>query len=379
MDEFVINLPTESLNAYKGIYLVNEMKKARNYLVKTIYKDRSMIKTELESKLKCGILTQDVLDYFVHGKRDSIDKKEYYGEEEEGEIEDFGDVRLVIFKEEKNDPDPVQQNSTTSIEIKAENDFKLQPNTDQLSIKNNSSSKLNADQQISIKNELRTNLSDVLKMDYESMKNLNKSELNTTTGLGHDSVFKCDVCFSTFNDQETARLHINEYGHISASEFLTEISVKKGHRSLKLLANRYSIIKSSSKVHLFAIFCPNRRCSFYFDSSILACGLHYQYHHNRGKQVYSVGQFIRETSFKIGKTHTCPECELTFDRLHELTLHLFRSKHFPQSLSKNDINLLECTIPHCKFKTASFHSLKQHAIGYHPSFFNYQPRLYDKK
>jgi hypothetical protein len=102
MDEFIVNLPTESLNAYTGNYLVNEMKKARKYLVKTIYKDRSIVKTELESKLKCGILTQDVLDYFVHGKRESVDEKQYYGEEEEGEIEEFDDIRIVVLKKEKS-------------------------------------------------------------------------------------------------------------------------------------------------------------------------------------------------------------------------------------------------------------------------------------
>jgi hypothetical protein len=55
-----------SLDFYKDINLVDDM---------TELKTRSSKKTELESKLKCGMLTSDVIDYFVHGKKYSSDKE----------------------------------------------------------------------------------------------------------------------------------------------------------------------------------------------------------------------------------------------------------------------------------------------------------------
>jgi len=114
-----------------------------------------------------------------------------------------------------------------------------------------------------------------------------------------------------------------------------------------------------------------------FRDSILACGIHYQYHHKSDHQVYSVAQFKRESNFKIGKTHSCPECHLKFDKMNELSSHLMRTKHFPQSSSKNEINLFECQFDICQFKSTDFYLFKKHIIGSHSFYFD-GPWSYDK-
>ena len=113
----------------------------------------------------------------------------------------------------------------------------------------------------------------------------------------------------------------------------------------------------------------------------MACGIHYQYHHEGDHQIFSVVRFKRESSFKIGKSHSCPECKITYNTLTELSSHLLQSKHFPQSSSAYEINLLECTIDCCQFKTVNFHALKQHVTSNHFSKndFCLKPSKYEKK
>jgi hypothetical protein len=362
-------MPKENVDAYEGIYPVNEINEARRCLVSAIYQTRSKSKTVLETKLKCGILTQDVIDYFVHENKDSII------EEEEGEIEEFEDdeiealtkandenlnSNIVEFSENKiesstADRGIVQKREINNIlQVKAESKA-----LHETKIKNNLKLRLNFNTK---------RLSHLLNMNHICVKNClkNKKISRIGIGIGYRLVFACDVCFTIFHDQEMALFHINDFDHISASEFLTDKHFFKNKVSLKYIVNRCSI-KSSSK-SLVGVFCPV--CSFYFNDSILACGLHYQYHHNSHHPVYSLARFKRESSFKIGKTHSCIDCKTKFDRLHQLTSHLSKTKHFPESLSPNEINLYQCQFDICQYKSVHFHSFKQHIIKCHSFFFN---------
>jgi hypothetical protein len=139
--------------------------------------------------------------------------------------------------------------------------------------------------------------------------------------------------------------------------------------SLKYVVNRCSI-KSSSKNHSYGVFCPRDDCHFYFNNSILACGLHYQYHHNSHHQVYSLARFIRQSSLTIGKSNSCSFCQAKFVTISELASHLSKTKHFPTSSSENEINLLECPFESCHFNSVNYYSFKQHIVGFHSNFFN---------
>jgi len=347
-----VEIPKEKTTL--GDYDVKEIKKARKYLLKAIYESRTKSKTELESKLKCGILTQDVLEYFVDEKRDSIDEKDYCIEDEE---EEFWDKRIVILDLKENH---LEKDSKLLVEAtKAESHQKSRLN----------SNNLNAEDDLHDKDSFSSAKRLVHGCKENCLKNIKISELDASTRISYNLVFVCDVCFAIFQDQEMALFHLNDFDHISASEFLMDKPMLNNDGSLKYVVNRCSI-KSSSKNHSYGVFCPRDDCHFYFNNSILACGLHYQYHHNSHHQVYSLARFIRESSFKIGRTHSCIDCKTKFDRLHQLISHLSKTKHFPESLSPNEINLYQCQFDICQYKSVHFHSFKQHIIKCHSYFFN---------
>ena len=99
------------------------------------------------------------------------------------------------------------------------------------------------------------------------LKNIKISELDASTRISYNLVFVCDVCFTIFQDQEMALFHINDFNHISASEFLMDKPMLNNNGSLKYVVNRCSI-KSSSKNHSYGVFCPRDDCHFYFNNSI---------------------------------------------------------------------------------------------------------------
>ena len=271
MNDCEMQLPKDTLDGYKGSYLVDGMNAARKCLIEEVYKTRSKSKIELESKLKCGMLSPDVLDYFVHEKINSIDEKDYYGEEEDGEIEEFGDFEIKSVSEKDSESKinelPVER-ANEKIEDESnyvENSERSKPRLDKKNhlhhlMKTRNKNKLKS----SKKSQLKMRLSHIPNMDHKCKKNcpenLNISVTNAKKSTDQELVFVCDVCTSRFHSPEMALFHINRFDHISASEFLTEKS-----SLLKSIVNRCSI-KSSSKNQSVGVFCPNRKCSFYFKS-----------------------------------------------------------------------------------------------------------------
>jgi hypothetical protein len=342
-------------------YDVKEIKRARKYLVKAIYETRSKSKTELESKLKCGILTQDVLEYFVDEKRDSIDENDYSIEDDE----EFWDKRVVVLDKKES---YLEKDSKLLVEAtKAESNIKSRLKSNNLKNEENmvNGEHLPSKDSSSLSQAKRT----IHGCKENCLKNIKISELDASTRISYNLVFVCDVCFTIFQDQEMALFHINDFNHISASEFLMDKPMLNNNGSLKYVVNRCSI-KSSSKNHSYGVFCPRDDCHFYFNNSILACGLHYQFHHNSHHQVYSLARFIRQSSLKIGKCNSCSFCETKFVTISELASHSFKAKHFPTSSSENEINLLECPFESCQYKSVDYYSFKYHIIVFHSNFFN---------
>ena len=390
MDEFVVQIPKATLNAYKGNYLVREMTEARKYLIETIYKKRSFSKTELTCKLKCGILTPDVIDYFVHENEEPLNDKDILDIKEksvelrdkfkeqfeideflEGEIEEFRvfnprtnlkisnllprSKRIKIF-DDKSDAENICPLGLTQIQIKSEKNSVLNKIDKSTNNVKKNSEKLN-----NMRHECESNCTK--NISIFKAKYLNTLDRNTFLEV----VFVCDVCLSIFRDQKMVFSHIDELNHISASIFLREKSSIVNKSELKYIVNRCSI-KSLKNTFATGVFCPNRECSFFFgftSTSILACGLHYQYFHNSSEQIFSRANLKNELTFEMKKIHECVDCKMIYKKLSDLVLHLRVTGHFPHS-SSNEINLLVCPSENCKFKSTNFHIFKMH-VRNHPA------------
>ena len=367
MEEFVLQIPKETLNAYKGIYQVSEMNEARKNIIEALYNTRSYSKIELTSKLKCGVLTSDVIDYFVHGYKESINnydgfeieenKKtcvvdqreetsiaERFNEKEEGEIDEFDDFAFKTKNQISNLEPPVEIiDNVTEIILCELNE----------SINN---------QEI-ISQEL-------INMRHECENNCKKNISNfkpkySKKNLILEVVFVCDICSFTSHDQKMTCFHIDQLNHISASVYLREKSFLANKSNLKYIVSRSSF-KSLQNSLATGVFCPNRECSFFFgfdSTSILSCGLHYQYFHNSDKQIFSAASLKNESAFEMNKVHECPSCKLVFKKLSNLAKHLKESGHFPQS-SSNEICLLICPVDNCKFKSIHIHAFKMHVLNH---------------
>jgi len=293
MNNLEVQLPEETLDDYKGVYFVDDMNAARKYLIEATYRTRSRSKIELESKLKCGMLTSDVIDYFVYGKRDSIDEKIYSDNIEDGEEED---VNCYNLEEEnyfehiiKNSPINLFKTSSdknTSISFPDQRlvEIKESPHDAERTIEKNAKFELDYDplshetrpkSKSPNSENLKKPLSHPSNMDHACKKrcleNIKKpdGDVSTMTRFGYKLVFVCDLCRAIFEKKEMALFHVNSYDHISASEFFIKKSALKDKKdSLESIVNRCSI-KSSRKRRTGGVFCPNRMCSFYFEYSFL--------------------------------------------------------------------------------------------------------------
>jgi len=395
--------PKETLGAYIGSYPINEMVEARKFLIETFYKTRSKSKLELESKLKFGILSSDVIDYFVHEKNElSINKTGLSDDEEEDD-----DEKLVIANDDKlenldilNDldqnlspnlkklkktisenesinksipPTPVSQVSQTS--SIASSDIAASVNTlatsETLPASTNQSIPTNT-----IDSNLK--LSKDLSMEHKCgemnlcLKNLSSHISEPCKTSQYNLVYVCDICFSVYRLRDSVKKHLDLCNHLSASEYLVlepaDKSLASSERTLKFIKNRCSI-KQTQEPKETGVFCPKNGCYFYFSDSILSCGLHFQYLHNSDEQVYSMANFKKETELEISKIHVCPDanCKIKFKKLFDLTAHLTETKHYPEPALK-EINLFICPFDDCRFKSVNFSTFKTHVIGH--SYFN---------
>ena len=410
MSEFEIMMPIVTVTNFSGsIYPSEDITVARKYLIDYAYKKKSKSKVRLESKLKCGILSSDVIDYFVHEQKDLIIDLASDSEEE-----DDDPTKLVIINDEKSD----------AFEMAQETEQNLSPNLKRLkkSISENEAKNVQSDALTSLTpksqsflgqikpsnsgiNNNNNNMSPLVSQNVTTLQSLRESsvqpnesghqlckdldlvhkcaEMNMCVkNLGHliigepyqsfsnNLVYVCDVCFSVFRLKDSVKKHIDACNHLSASEYLLEEpkSASTGERTLKYIKNRCSI-KGSVEPRETGVFCPKRECNFYFSDCILSCGIHFQYLHNKDEQIYAIAHFKHETNFEISKAHTCPDskCKIKFKKLSDLILHLNQTKHFPEP-AKNEINLFTCSFDDCRFRSVNFSTFKNHAISH--SFFN---------
>lgn len=400
-NDYEISLPKETLDSYKGSYPIKEMTEARKFLIETFFKKRSKSKLELESKLKFGILSADVIDYFVHEKKNILNDETSFSEEEEDE------ERLVIAHDDKsennldmlNDLDNLSPNLRKLKTTISENES-INKSLPPTPISQVSSSNTDCTENIASQNPIFTNSDNpVASPSQNSNLNIIDSNLKLCKDLGmehkcgeinlclknlsshinepyktlqNNLVYVCDICFSVFRLRDSAKKHIDSCNHISASEYLlgesTDKTLASSERTLKYMKNRCSL-KQTLEPRDTGIFCPKRECSFYFSDSILACGLHFQYLHNSEEQIYAMATFKKEVELEISKPHVCPDskCRFKFKKLTDLTNHLCQTKHYPES-GVNEVNLFICSFDDCKFRSVNFGTFKTHVITH--SYFN---------
>ena len=365
MSDYETLIPSETVAHFSDVYSSEEITEVRKYMIDNAYKKKSNSKVELESKLKCGILSSDVVDYFVHENKDLVI---YVNSNSEDEY-DF-DESTYAKNDQKSHQDQNVINASTP-----DFGFKSQPfeNHCSLSFKLNQPVYFKKSKYHTINNQLTLNH----KCKIKCKKDI--TSLMPNAIINHKRLaYVCDVCFKLFREQELALKHLDAFNHVSASEYLLEDrsqtkSLSSDH-TLKYINNllaesKLTIMHVTNRCstkslvfpHLTGVFCPKRGCQFYFKDSILACGLHYQYMHENDEQIYSIAQLKLETEFEITKLHTCPKCKELFSKLSDLTNHLFKTKHFPFA-AENEINLFLCQIDDCKFRSTNFHSFKTHTL-----------------
>jgi hypothetical protein len=412
MDDYPLSPPLTaavSIN-YKGSYSLNEIAELRRSLIEEFYKNKAKTKLGLESKLKCGVLSPDVIDFFVHQKRDFI-RDEEVDEEEDDEDEDWD--KLVIINDEKQLESLHVNNIDISPNLKrlkktlSENESLPSTPIDQspaaapataaaapaAALVVATPSPVADSKSAILVNGNFSKLCQDLNMEHKCgsmcVKNISsRITENYPSSLQNNLVNVCDECFTVFRLRDSVKKHLDACSHMSSSEFLLEMVVttkastaapSSSQRTLKYIKNRCST-KCSREPTDSAVFCPMPGCNFYFSDSILACGLHFQYLHNQKEQVYSIAQLKIETEFEIGKLHICPDkkCLEKFKKLSDLTAHLTASKHFPEPC-KNEINLLICSFDDCKFKSVNYHTFKTHVVTHaffnKPQGLNAEPRI----
>jgi hypothetical protein len=262
MNDFELQLPNNTLNLYQGVYPIQGMNAARKYLIETVYKTRSKSKIELVSKLKCGMLAQDVVDYFVHEKINAIDEKDFYGEEEDGEIEEFESSETETkSKETTQITSEIVEQLVCPTSVDQVMEFESNKET---KAKNKSKSIFNSSENFRKKTKLKRHLSQLTNINHACKKECPENVNKTRNKNGLKLAFVCDLCWEIFFSQEKALFHINKCNHISASEFLMKRSASTKKFQFKSIVNRCSI-KSSSINQSNGVFCPNRKCSFYFE------------------------------------------------------------------------------------------------------------------
>ena len=134
MDDYTIQAPNkeEPYENYKGFYSVDDFRQVRKFMLDECYSKQGTTKTKLVCKLKCGILSSDVIDYFIHEKKDLPDddadslpendnsiieipsSENITNRNHEEDEEDDDEEKLIIINDDKLDESPNMKSLKTS-------------------------------------------------------------------------------------------------------------------------------------------------------------------------------------------------------------------------------------------------------------------------
>lgn len=341
-----------NLEQYDGFYPKKEIAKAKRQLYDDFHKSTARTLLEIIVKKKCGILTNDVVDYKLYDKKPCEDFNESL---------EFINPKFDETKEEKtveitqNENDKIIEIETGEIEFISEFDKVATISQKHEEVySNNSITQIHACEEKFCPRNIKINSS-------------NKIPLRNI-------IYVCDFCQHTVCLEENMKKHLKEYDHYSSTEYLyekNESPVKSNFFMNDYLPKIYSLksrasIKNLNTNGTFRVFCP--QCSMCFDIDTLACAVHYNFAHS-GKNdfIYSISELKREETINIDKKHQCSTCQKPFKKLTDLVAHLDITKHFPHT-KKDEINLFECPFDNCYFSAIYYFSFKQHLLS-HP-FFN---------
>lgn len=92
-------------------------------------------------------------------------------------------------------------------------------------------------------------------------------------------------------------------------------------------------------------------------------GIHYKSNHSTNELIYSIDKLKSEYTFSIQLknlgVHACMECNRTFKKLKDLTVHMNETKHIPMA-KEGEINVLLCPFRGCTFYTSYYSLFKTH-------------------
>lgn len=335
---------------YTGNYPKEEIKKGRKQIYDDLYRNEAHSLLEIIVKRKCGILTQDVADYYLHdicpSSADELTNSNF-------------DSDISLYSIEINQ-DKSQQNDEKENKIESPNKEKVIDNkklTEASEIldvdkKNGSFSFEVFDDQDVYENSL------VQVHLCEKKVCLRNIKICSIKDFPNNRIiYICDFCHHSVGIESNMLKHLKEADHYSASEYI--IDSTNNTSVISGLISRSSV-RNVDVTDSLRVFCP--KCNQCFDNSTLACGIHYEYiHSGKNEYIYSLGKLKREESFEIGKKHICIECDKKFKKLTDLIVHIDNFKHFP-SPAIDEINVFECPFDDCSFTSIHLFTFKTHLL-----------------
>jgi hypothetical protein len=397
---FKVTIPSENVVKKGPIckYQLNDLKNVRKHLIQSFFKEKSKNTIEMESKLKAGILSDDVVDFYLNNKTPpgftNIDTKNFmsndknqnnktdYTKIEEKEIELNSDSYEFNFNKNSNEnsknDDFDEDDDDWGLSKKPKtNEFNSKlPNSTTSSSINSASSGYSSITPSSSFSSISSTYSHSnflnqsrfeQKLDHEcevfcprncSVLNSDKTEINS-----NDIIYLCDDCSVSYKSRDSALKHLIEKMHISSSEYVVDSKhVDKTGFKIEYLKSRAVIKNTNLNSVQRCVFCP--KCNFYSGQSTLACSIHSKYFHKDSQ--YSVANLLRFQDLEVTKSHVCGECKAKVKKLSDLNAHLKDSKHFPHPKA-DEINLMICPFEKCGFKATEYNAFKVHVVN-HPYF-----------
>jgi hypothetical protein len=416
--EIKLDIPSEHINfdqyERKIKYSIESIENVRKQLICDLYKESSRSRCELNLKRKIGVLTDEMVNYYLYGKKpNELNEDENYFENwskkiclldknnlnnsishlstvYEIDIDDLvqplGETSKIVVT------DLTKEKKTIEIDKQDANHLQniLTPEHSQtpssISTSSSYSSLYKMVDPIREENEIKM-LNNELNLSHGCSKKCLKyipMIKDESLHLNHQLMFICDYCLFKTKLNDRIIQHMDSYEHNSASEYYIEsFSSNSNNESTSNEINTNFVIKYlkarsskiiqkkdfQKKIENHGIFCP--KCHLFFEQNIIACALHYKFSHRLNELIYSTSNLVKVVNFDIGKSHKClqQKCNMKFKKLTDLIAHLEIKKHFPIS-TPNEINIFHCPFDDCKFKSNAFFTFKTHLMTH--SFFNRQ-------
>lgn len=302
---------------YVGGYSIYQIKRARSCLIEELYDNQSSKLLHIKIKEKCGIITDDVIDFQLNRKQ---------------------------FKE-KSESENTDNNNSQS-----DNDIKIIPSTIITSNRKDNSPIHEV-----------YDLSHGCDSTSHCLKHIKYASDSSTNDM---EVFLCDFCLTLSSTKDLALEHLITAKHFSSSSYFCELIAKNVDGKLifekpkiNSLKER-SIIQSKESKSNVNIFCPS--CMFSFGTFVAECSLHSKLVHESNFK-YAVAFTEKLIPIEIKRSHLCPTCSAHFRKLSCLMNHIEETKHFPY-VDQNQLCVYECPFDTCLFTTIDYSIFKIHLM-----------------